>query len=166
MTILKPQPLNAQSFTQFGDVIEVNDQTPVMINEGLTQRFHDLSPVDTALQDGHTLINIFRTTPKTLPIKVQGMERHPLASQAFVPMSNAPFLVLVAAKELQTLTVDDLKLFMTNGRQGVNYHRNVWHHYSLALEKESDFLVIDRGGEGHNLEEFFFPKDITIEIHL
>jgi len=166
MTILKPQPLTAEAFAKFGDVIEVNDQTPVMINEGLTQRFHDLSPVDTAVQDGHTLINIFRTTPKELPIKVEGMERHPLASQAFVPMSRVPFLVLVASKELSTLAVDDLTLFITNGRQGVNYHRNVWHHYSLALEKESDFLVVDRGGEGDNLEEFFFPKDVTIEIQL
>lgn len=166
MTILRPQPLTAEAFAQFGDVIEVNEQEPIMINEGLTQRFHDLAGVDTSVQDGHTLINIFRTTPKELPIQITSMERHPLASQAFIPMSKVPFLVLVAPKELDSLAFEDLTPFVTNGRQGVNYHRNVWHHYSLALEKVSDFLVVDRGGEGDNLEEFFFPKDLTIEIHL
>jgi len=59
-------------------------------------------------------------------------------------------------------TADDLQLFITNGRQGINYAANTWHHYLLALDCPSDFVVIERGGDDKNCEEFFFTQDITI----
>lgn len=148
---LSPQPLTAKAFAAYGDVIEPAGD-PIVINEGFTRRFHDLAKVDVS-NGGHTLINLFRSTPKPFPISVTMMERHPLGSQAFIPLSPTPFLILVALAETSTLTADDLELFISNGKQGVNYHRNVWHHYCLALERETDFLVVDRGGPGGNLEE-------------
>jgi ureidoglycolate lyase len=79
------------------------------------------------------------------------MERHPLSSQAFIPLSSTPFLVVVApAGELDLGT---LKAFRSNGRQGINYRRGTWHHPLLALERISEFLIVDRGGAGANCDE-------------
>ncbi|MFX8813062.1 ureidoglycolate lyase, partial [Acinetobacter baumannii] len=86
------------------------------------------------------------------PIRLRVMERHPLGSQAFVPMCGDPFLVVVAPPGPAPAPAD-LRAFVTNGRQGVNYARGTWHHPLLALDRISDFLVVDRGGDGRNLDE-------------
>jgi ureidoglycolate lyase len=91
------------------------------------------------------------------------MERHPLASQAFIPSGTGPFLVLVAPPG-EIVQPAQLRVFLTNGRQGVNYHRGVWHHPVLALKPDQDFIIIDRGGEGHNCDEFFFEADHQVVL--
>ena len=60
------------------------------------QRFHDLAMVET-LQQERTLISINRAQPAALPIVVTELERHPLGTQAFVPMNGEAFVVVVAA---------------------------------------------------------------------
>ena len=137
-------PLTTASFAPYGDVIESGTAKEIRtINDGNTQRFHDLATLSLTQQSGMPLLNIFRTTPLALPILLLKMERHPLSSQAFVPLSNNPYLVVVAPPG--ELNEADIKVFKAAGNQGVNYHPGTWHHYSLALEGVSDFLVIDRG---------------------
>jgi ureidoglycolate lyase len=100
------------------------------------------------------LVNIFRAVPRALPVQLQVMERHPLGSQAFVAMSELPFLVVVAAPAAQ-LQPGQIRCFLAQAGQGVNYAKGVWHHPLIALERASDFLVIDRGGPAgeNNLDE-------------
>jgi len=107
--------------------------------------------VDTSLQGGRTLINLFRGQPRPLPFEIKMMERHPLGSQAFIPLTKLPYLIVVAEKG--ELHPDHLRAFITQGWQGVNYARDVWHHPLLAIGETSDFIVIDRGGDGNNLVE-------------
>lgn len=152
---LEPQPLTREAFAPFGDVIETEGSRHYSINDGSTERFHDLARIDVTAEAGRPLINIFRAQPLEMPLRIAMMERHPLSSQAFVPLSAAPFLVLVAPPG-ETVGPEDLVAFITNGRQGVNYHRGVWHHPVLALQPDSDFLVVDRGGEGANCDEVSF----------
>jgi len=162
--ILKVQPLTTVAFAPFGDVIEVDDDHHhYPINNGTTERYHDLAEVDVLEQGGRTLINIFRGQPFQLPIRIKLMERHPLSSQAFIPMSDKPFLVVVAEKG-DNLDANNLFAFISNGQQGVNYHRAVWHHPLLSLESVSDFLVVDRGGNGENCDEVFFDDDQVVTI--
>lgn len=158
---LKVEPLTRSAFAPFGDVIECDGAEHFSINEGTTERFHDLARVDVSADQGQPLISIFRATPRPLPIAVTMMERHPLASQAFMPLTQHPFLVIVAP-DGDSVAPSALRLFCTNGRQGVNYRRNVWHHPVLALNEVCDFAVVDRGGPGTNLEEYFFPKSENI----
>ena len=147
MTVsLKIRPLTAEAFAPFGDVIEANGAETININQGTTQRFHDLAKVQT-LKDGHTLINIFRGQPRPQPIGICLMEYHPIGSQAFIPMQPAPYLVVVA-RPGKNLSVDQLVAFRAEGHQGVNYHAAVWHHPLLVLQENHDFLVVDRGGPG------------------
>ncbi len=158
MIELKPQPLTRDAFSPFGDVIETDGADHFSINQGTTERYHNLAHVDVLEEGGAPLLSIFRGQPRPRPIVLQLMERHPLASQAFIPMQRRDYLVVVAIPG-ETVTPADLVAFQARGDQGVNYHRGVWHHPLLVLDTDSDFLVIDRGGEGHNLDEVWFADD-------
>jgi ureidoglycolate lyase len=134
----------------FGDVITTEAAHRDPINDGTTERFHDLARVDVSDGNGKPLVSLLRGQPFQLPLEVTNLERHPLGSQAFIPLSKNPYLVLVApAGEFSSHA---LRAFLAQGGQGVNYAKGVWHHALVALNEVSDFIVIDRGGEGSNCE--------------
>ena len=161
---LRLQELTAAAFAPYGDVIETAQAEAFPINNGTTTRFHDLAKVETEGPQARTLINLFRGKPFEPPIGIAMLERHPLGSQAFIPLHDRPWLVVVARDDFGSPAEPEAFLVRpASGRlRGVNYARNVWHHPLLALEAESDFCVIDRGGEGNNLEEFFFDRPYEI----
>jgi ureidoglycolate lyase len=160
MKFLVPQPLTRDAFAPFGEVIMLEGARRFTINGGTTQRFHDLAYVDTGAADGRALINLFRASARPQPLHLQLMERHPLGSQAFIPLAPLPYVVVVAADEEGR--PGQLQAFLTTGWQGVNYARNVWHHPLLALQDDADFIVIDRGGEGCNLQEYPLPEQVAV----
>jgi ureidoglycolate lyase len=160
--ILTPKPLTREAFSLFGDVIEANNNAKnFTINDGFTQRYHDLAKVDVNDNNGHTIVNVFRSTPLVQPIAIKMMERHPHGSQAFIPMGTNSYLIVVApAGEFD---VNNLEVFIANSTQGVNYHKGTWRHFCLALNSESDFLVIDRGGEGDNCDILTLDGSLIIK---
>ena len=133
-------------------MIETAGAEQRIINDGTTVRFHDLAAVDVADAGGRPLVNVFRAEPMPLPLTVTVMEQHPLGSQAFIPLDRAPFLIVVAPAGPRP-RASDLRAFVSDGRQGVNYARGVWHHPVIAWRRPTDFLVVDRGGPGDNLVE-------------
>lgn len=155
--LLKPEPLTKAAFAPFGDVIEIDEDRARTINQGMTTRYHDLAGLDLLEADGAPLVNIFRGKPSPMPMPVKMVERHPLSSQAFIPLSAQPFLVVVAAPG-DRVGPDDLRAFLTREGQGVNYRRGTWHHPLIALDQICDFLVIDRGGAEENCDERFFDE--------
>ena len=149
---LTPETLTREAFAPFGEVIEASDAVRhFTINAGNTERSHDLARIEPG-PDGRVIVSIFRGQPRTLPFRVEMMERHPLASQAFIPMSGRPYLVVVAPAG-EPPTVRDLRVFLARGGQGVNYGPGVWHHPLLALDAVCDFLVVDRSGSAPNCDE-------------
>jgi ureidoglycolate lyase len=162
---LKPAPLTREAFAPFGDVIATSGAEHFPINEGTTERFHDLAAVDIAEAGGRTLINIFRGQPRDLPLAIRMMERHPLASQAFIPTGPHKWLAVVAPAGAPPKP-SDLRAFVAGAGQGVNYHRGVWHHPLIALEAVSDFVVVDRGGGGGNCDEYYFAESEEIILSL
>lgn len=173
--ILKPEPLTTEAFAPFGDVVEAGATTAIMINGGNTERYDSLARVRVENSDDHAVINIFRAQPRMTQygqratdkrtMQVEMMERHPFGSQSFQPLSGEPYLVLVA-DALEDLKPENLHLFLARADQGINYHKNTWHHPVLGLNKVCDFLVVDRKGSGNNCEEFYFDQDQRIEIQL
>jgi ureidoglycolate lyase len=155
--IIKPRPLTAQAFKPFGQVIETNGHKPVMINDDTTERYHALAGVDVG--EGGGIISIFRGTRRPLEIKM--LERHPLGSQAFYPLENTHWLLVVSQAERPGS--EDLEAFIASGEQGVQYAKGVWHHPLLVLQETQDFLVVDREGAGENLEEVFFDS-VMVEL--
>jgi len=160
---LRPVPLTRGLFAPFGEVIETEGNSHYTINDGYAERYSDLAAIDVAERDGQLRVNIFHALPRTLPMPIRMVERHPLSSQAFVGMSGRPFLVVVAAPGKAPLA-GDLHGFVTSGRQGVNYARGTWHHPLIAFGAPGEFLVIDRGGPGENCDEVFFGEgEIILE---
>ncbi len=158
---LNVEPLTREAFAQFGDVIETRGAAQCPINEGTSQRFHDLATIDVLENEGRPLVNIFRAQPQVLPLRIRALERHPLSSQAFMPLNGQRFLVVVAPKGDHDPS-GSVRAFVTDGRQGVNFHRGVWHHGLIALGTESEFLVIDRGGPDENCDVLELPEPLTI----
>jgi ureidoglycolate lyase len=149
--VIVPRPLNRAAFEPFGDVIETDGAKHFTINDGYAERYHDLAAIDCDAEGGRPLVNLFSATPWPTPIRVTQMERHPLSSQAFIPLGATPFVVIVAAPGPEP-SAQDLRAFTTNGKQGVNFKRGTWHHPLLASAPNSQFIVIDRGGPGENCD--------------
>jgi len=143
------EPLTAEAFAPFGAVIEADHARSFLINGGRTRRFDALALADC---EGDVALSIFRGTPWPTPIRIAMLERHPLGSQAFVPMERHPWLVVVAERPVPQAC----RAFLARGDQGIQIARGVWHHPLLALQPVHDFLVVDRKGPGHNLEEHHF----------
>jgi len=151
MRELTPEPLTAEAFAPFGSVIEASDEAVrIDINQGHAVRYDRLAEVDVADGGGTGVISLFRARPlESLVLKL--FERHPLGSQSFVPLSGTPYLVAVAPTG--DFDPAGVRLFRAQGHQGVHYRKGVWHHFLLALDATSDFLVVDRAGPGDNLDE-------------
>jgi ureidoglycolate lyase len=159
---LNLKPLTRDAFAPFGDVIQKQGHYPEEINYGQTRKYANLAGVDAGGEDGQTAVHIYRSRPISLPFRVEVMEYHPLGSQAFIPLHKRPFLVVVAPAAEQ-LDFKSIQGFFTNGEQGVNFHKGVWHHYQISLGEISDYLVIDRGGPGNNRVEQHLDKNLFIE---
>ncbi|MFM0720445.1 ureidoglycolate lyase [Paraburkholderia strydomiana] len=164
MKTLQMERLTRASFAPFGEVIELDGARHFAINGGTTERYHDLAAVDVTAQGGRPLINLFRAQPRTLPVDITMMERHPLGSQAFIPLRRGRYLVVVAPPG--EFDPARMRAFWTDAWQGVNYAKGVWHHPLLALDQVSDFVVVDRGGEGNNCDELSLaePWRLAFEI--
>jgi len=157
--VLTVRPLTREAFAAYGDVIEAGTETQskaYAVNDGRAMRFHDLAGVD--MTGGRTVLSIFRSEPVQLPFVVRGMERHPEGTQAFVPMHQMPFLVVVAPGGNAP---EPPVAFLTNGRQGVNFRRGTWHHSLLPLHG-GDFLVMDRDAPDENCDEAAYEREYVI----
>ena len=151
-------PLTAEAFAPFGDVIEAAGAS-FPINDGMCDRFHDRARLDFA-EAGRAGISVGHGRPYPLPHVFTLVERHPLGSQAFVPMSADPYLVIVAPDEDGRPGAP--RAFLAGPGQGVNYLRNAWHGVLTPLRRPASFLIVDYIGLGNNLEEFHYPEPWTV----
>jgi ureidoglycolate lyase len=150
MIKLTPEPLTAEAFRPFGDVVEIEGAKHYSINQGYAERFNDLAGVDVAVEGGSTNVSIVIANPRPQPIALKLMERHPLGSQIFHPLQDRPWLVVVCGDPRDATS---FRAFSATGLQGINYARNTWHHPLLVFDTASRFMVVDRKGPGDNLEE-------------
>lgn len=159
---LRPLPLTRERFAPYGDVIEAGLERADAMNAARFERFDDLCKVDIAA-GGHIAMSVARCrTPTALPLCIDTMERHPLGSQAFVPLQHCN-VVIVVAPPGESLDAGDLRAFVTNGRQGFNYHRGTWHLPLIGLQPGQEFLIVDRVGAGLNCETYTFDQTVMLE---
>lgn len=158
MSRIDAAPLTAGAFAPYGEVLEADGAPDRIINQGLCGRFHDLATLD--VLDGRAGISLFKAEPRSLPLRLEMVERHPQGSQAFVPMSHDPFLVVVAPDEGGRPGTP--RAFLTRAGQGINFHRGTWHGVLTPLYAPGLFAVIDRIGAGPNLEEHWFEEPYLV----
>jgi len=158
---LKPEPLGKAEFAPFGDVIETSNEPDTAMNESRFERFGNLCIADTA-GNGRVAVSIVRCRVATeLPWSIGMVERHPLGSQAFVPLSRSRMIIVVGPGGAR-VDPEDLRAFVTNGRQGINYHRGTWHMPLIAFETGQEFLVIDRAGAETNCDFHTFDEPVML----
>ena len=165
MTIaLTPVPLNRDDFAPYGDVIESAAHTTTAMNAARFERFDDLCAVE--MQDNaRVAVSIARClVANSLPYRIDRVERHPLGSQAFVPLSPATMVVVVAPAG-DAVRASDLRAFVSNGRQGINYHRGTWHMPLIAFEAGQEFLIIDRVGDVPNCDMCSLDEPVMLLEH-
>ena len=164
---LVTEPLTQEAFAPFGDVVEAG-KNPLSINQGRCIKYCNITSI--TLDDvAHPAVHILRTSAITTPFQLDLLERHPLGRQTFMPLEKQRFLVVVAegfrpGSASDVPDFDTLRCFLANGSQGVTYGAGVWHHPLLSLDEGTDFLVLDRGGKGHNCDEVPVPQDTHYSV--
>ncbi|WP_424941164.1 ureidoglycolate lyase [Aliiroseovarius sp. S253] len=158
MTMIAAQPLTAEAFAPFGDVLELTDRDSLTINAGMCQRHHDLAQLD--FGEGRAGISLFDGKARHFPYTLDLVERHPLGSQAFIPMNGVPLLVTVCPDE------DGIpgtpQAFIMRADQAINLHKGTWHGVLAPIDAQGLYAVVDRIGDGTNLEEFSFAEPILV----
>jgi len=147
--IVIPSKITKENFSLFGDIISTKDVKPIDINAGYAKRFDDLANIDISNNKGKPIVSIFSALKRTFPMKINMMEKHPLGSQAFIPMKETTFLVLVAPPGDKP-DINKIKSFIAPPGIGVNYKAGIW-HFPLISTLDMNFLVVDRKGPGNNL---------------
>jgi ureidoglycolate lyase len=155
--IIKPIKISKSNFSAYGDLISTDDINPMDINAGYAKRFDDLANVDTSIDGGKTIVSIFSALKRTFPMKIDMMEKHPLGSQAFMPMKETTFLSFVAPTG-ESPEISKIQSFIIPPKTGINYKPGIW-HFPLISTEDTDFLVIDRKGSGKNLIIHKFEKE-------
>ena len=158
--IIKPIKINRSNFAMFGDLISTSNISPMDINAGYAKRFDNLANLNTLKDDGKTIVSIFSALKRTFPMKIDMMEKHPLGSQAFIPMKETTFLCFVAPPAALP-EINRIQSFVIPPQTGINYKPGVW-HFPLISTEDTNFLVIDRKGRGENLIIHKFEKEKII----
>lgn len=159
---LQPEPLTAEAFAPFGDVIEAG-AAPESINAGTTEKYADLARLDLQQAGGDAQVSLYHGQPYPLPFTVRMLERHPLSSQLFMPRARQPFIVMVAAAGAPPAP-RSVRAFVTNGDQGVNYAAGTWHHPLIAIGSPAWFLVLERKAQDRNCDEHYFNQDPALML--
>jgi ureidoglycolate lyase len=147
--IIKPVSITKDNFSQFGDVISTKDIKPIEINNGYAKRYDGIANLNTSKDNGVTTISIFSALKRNFPMKIDMMEKHPLGSQAFIPMKETTFLAFVAPNGDKP-DLNKIEAFIIPPGIGVNYKPGTW-HFPLISTEDMNFLVVDRKGPGDNL---------------
>jgi len=155
--IIKPIKINRSNFATYGDLISTDDINPVDINAGYAKRFDNLADLNTSKDEGKTIVSIFSASKRTFPMTIDMMEKHPLGSQAFIPMKETIFLSFVAPPG-NSPDINKIQSFIIPPRTGINYKPGIW-HFPLISTEDTNFIVIDRKGKGENLIIHKFKKE-------
>ena len=158
--IIKPIKINRSNFATYGDLISADDIKPIDINTGYAKRFDNLANLNTSKDGGQTIVSIFSALKRTFPMTIDMMEKHPLGTQAFIPMKETIFLSFVAPPG-NSPDINKIQSFIIPPSTGINYKPGIW-HFPLISTEDSNFIVIDRKGKGENLIIHNFKKEKII----
>ena len=162
-TIIKPVEITRKNFSAYGDFISSDNIKPVNINVGYAKRFDNLANINTSRDEGKTIVSIFSAIKRTFPMKIDMMEKHPLGSQAFIPMKETTFIAFVAPPGDKP-EISKIESFVVSPAIGINYKPGIW-HFPLIATENMNFLVVDRKGVGDNLIIYNFKQEkVTLDF--
>ena len=160
MKVIKAKKITKKNFSKFGQLIDTSKKNPININDGYAKRFDNLINLDASKNKGKAIVSIFKAKKRKFPMKINMMEKHPLGSQAFIPMKETTFLCFVAPPG-EFPEINKIQSFIIPPQTGINYKPGIW-HFPLISTENTNFLVIDRKGKGKNLVIHKFEKEKII----
>ena len=158
--IIKPVEITRENFASYGELISSDNIKSIDINAGYAKRFDNLANINTSRNEGKTIVSIFSAIKRTFPMKIDMMEKHPLGSQAFIPMKETTFIAFVAPLG-EKPEINKIESFIISPGKGINYKPGIW-HFPLVSTEDMNFLVVDRKGAGNNLIIYNFKKEKVI----
>jgi ureidoglycolate lyase len=158
--IIKPVEITRENFASYGELISSDNIKSIDINTGYAKRFDNLANINTSRNEGKTIVSIFSAIKRTFPMKIDMMEKHPLGSQAFIPMKETTFIAFVAPLG-EKPEINKIESFIISPGKGINYKPGIW-HFPLISTEDMNFLVVDRKGAGNNLIIYNFKKEKVI----
>lgn len=170
MNNISIEQLDINIFSKFGDIIQKKNALELRsINQGTTTRYHNISKLNLESNNGNSSISVFSGSPRDLPIEIKIMEKHPIASQSFLPIQDYDWLIVVCEEKNELPDLSTLRCFHVDGDTGITYNKNVWHH-PLLVKKKQDFWVVDRINDQEsssiNLKEHHFNNNEIRFINL
>lgn len=163
--VLKPIDLTSESFKDYGKVISVENTNSIIINDGFAQKHYNLCDMDATEKNGVSTLHIYIAKKREFPLVINMLEKHPYFSQTFMPRGNKSFLVVVALGDKKP-DLSTLKVFKTNGNQGVFYKRGIWHFPLISIEDNEQFIVIDRNDLGKKENKLEDCIEINIDTKI
>lgn len=157
---LVPAPLEALSFANYGDVVDIAGRVPEPINDGTTRRYSDLARLDIGSR-GDPVLGIYVAQARPFPLQIARLERHREASQLFLPLGMHRFIVVVAPG-MQAPEWDGIRAFITAPGQGVALKRACWHHGLVALGDGDRFAVVEGANYRQDTVEAAAPRPIAL----
>lgn len=159
--VLVATPLSAAAFRPYGEVIASGGPS-APINQGKGRRYPRLARVDLD-PSGGAAVSLMTCVPETTPVRLRLLERHPLGTQIFYPIDHQRYIVVVAPAGSPP-GPEALRAFLCAGDQGVSYHRGVWHHPMIALDRPCTFIEVHWAGPDRNCEEV--PVAYALSVRL
>ena len=156
-------PLTRDDFAAYGAVIEFAGRDHYPINNGMAERYHALAGVELGGGDARAVISLVESRKFDMPRRLDHMEYHPHGSQAFIPLDDLPFIVVVAAAGEAPRQP---RAFVTDGKQGINYRAGTWHHVLLTPYGGMRFVCVDRDSPEDNCVDFHYPDDEQFVLEL
>ena len=160
MRRLRAAPADAAAFAAFGELVDATARAAEAINDGTTQRFADLATL--SLQGRDAVIGLYVAQARRFPLRIARLERHRLASQAFLPLGAHRFIVVVAPGG-EAPEWHGLRAFLTGPGQGVVLRPGCWHHGLVALGDDHRFAVVEGADYRRDTVEAEAPEPVELE---
>lgn len=162
---LQARPLTGEAFAAFGDVVAPGPISR-QVNDGRALRYDGVARLTHDPYAAEPVLALYAVTASPKPFEIDLLERHPLASQTFVPMRLAgPYLVVVAPSRADgEPATDRAEAFVAPPDVGVHYAPGVWHMPMAAFGGDALFAMwMWEAGGGRDTEERRLPVALRVE---
>ena len=161
MRHIEARAISRAAFAPYGLLIDSGARKPETINAGTTRRHPELASLDLRAPDRDPVLGIYVAKARRFPLRLERLERHRQAAQAFLPLGTHRFIVVVAAGA-EAPDWRGIEAFITSPGQGVCLNRDCWHHGLIALGDGDRFAVLEGGNYRSDTEEVTAPEVIEL----
>ena len=142
------QNITSSVFANYGYVLDYNTVQPTLINQDTCLKYCFDLDFNFSVMDDKYRLKIYIADKYEQPIKIETMERHPLGYQLFYPITDCPYIVVVAPGSEEP-DENLIEAFYVQTGVGVMIRCGIWHHSLLALCNKAKYIVLENDVPGN-----------------